>query len=469
MIFNSIDFVLFLLVVFPLYLALPRRGQNAMLLVASYFFYGYWDWRFLFLLAFSTVVDYAVALGMERARSPRARTWLVGTSMVVNLGLLGFFKYFNFFIGSAEEMLAAMGLPVERLYLQIVLPVGISFYTFQTMSYTLDVYRRQMAARRDFLDFALFVSFFPQLVAGPIERAAHLLPQMERPRRVTWAGLQEGAWLFTWGLFKKAVIADNLAMLVDRVFAPGADLNVFSVLLGLYAFAFQIYGDFSGYSDMARGLCRAMGFDLMVNFNNPYFALNPSDFWRRWHISLSSWLRDYLYIPLGGNRLGPRRTYVNLLLTMLLGGLWHGAAWTFVLWGAFHGALLIGHRLLGGGDARVPAALPSRLLRRIVMFHLICVSWLFFRARSMEQIGEMLCGLARWPSAPAPELANGFVFLLLLCAPLWVVQVVQERSGDLLAPIRWSFVPRTTLYLVIGLALLALGHTGGQAFIYFQF
>ena len=317
------------------------RLQNGILLIASYVFYGFWDWRFLALLFVSTVVDYNLALLIEKSESPGERKALLAASICVNLGILGFFKYFGFFAESFASLLNSFGFQSSTPFFNIVLPVGISFYTFQTMSYTIDVYRRKLPATRNFFDFALFVSFFPQLVAGPIERATKLLPQVLQPRKFSQSNFVEGFYLIILGLFKKVVIADNMAPIVNYIFSRDVStLSGAEVLVGVYAFAFQIYGDFAGYTDIARGVAKWLGFDLMLNFRMPYFATSPSDFWQRWHISLSSWLRDYLYIPLGGNRQGTLLTYRNLMLTMVLGGLWHGAAWTFVAWGFFHGLIL---------------------------------------------------------------------------------------------------------------------------------
>lgn len=470
MVFNSLVFLVFFAAVYSLYRLLPHKGQNVLLLVASYFFYGWWDWRFLSLIFISTLIDYWAGLAIERAGDNAARRkFPLWVSLVTNLGILGFFKYFNFFADNLVALLQGLGISAAARHLDIILPVGISFYTFQTMSYTLDIYRRQMRATRSFLDFATFVAFFPQLVAGPIERASRLLPQIEAPRILTRAGLESGLWLAAWGLFKKCVVADNLAVLVDGAFgAPAANGAV--ALLALYAFAFQIYCDFSGYSDIARGLARLMGIELMVNFDNPYFALNPKDFWARWHISLSSWLRDYLYIPLGGNRKGRRRTYINLALTMLLGGLWHGAAWTFVAWGAFHGLLLVIYHGWTEIRAARDAAASGRFvwLRRVWMFHLVCLGWLFFRAETLGQVGAMLRAMytrVAWNS----EAANMLTALVILCLPLWLVQLLQVKTGNLAAPAELSPVPRAALAAVMVLMCLALGNTGGGAFIYFQF
>lgn len=469
MLFNSLDFVAFFAAFYGLYLLLPHRGQNILLLAGSYFFYASWNWKFLGLLILSTVVDYVLALCIARADDPRRRRALLVCSMTVSLVVLGFFKYFNFFAQSLADLLGVIGFRVDASLLEVILPWGISFYTFQTMNYTIDVYRRHMEPARNLVDFAVFVSFFPHLVAGPIMRATALLPQVLQPRTITRQSLREGAWLILLGLFKKMVVADNLAEIVNRVFAS-ADPTPLAVLVGVYAFAFQIYGDFSGYSDMARGISKFMGFELMVNFNNPYFAVNPSDFWRRWHISLSTWLRDYLYIPLGGNRKGPGRTYVNLATTMLLGGLWHGAAWTFVFWGAYQGALLIVHRIFtGGGREAVVRGVWARLWRVVVMFHVVCVGWLLFRADSMARVGSMLGSFASGAWTLDLRTANDFAALALLVAPLLAIEVLQERARDTLAPLGLSLLPRAALLALLTLLVLRIGNTGSLEFIYFQF
>ena len=470
MVFNSLVFLVFFVVVYGLYRVLPHRGQNVLILASSYFFYGWWDWRFLSLIFISTVIDYVAARVIDDAGDNRRRRRIaVGASIVSNLGILGFFKYFNFFAENLAALLQTFGVEVSLRHLNIVLPVGISFYTFQTMSYTLDVYRGQMRAARSFLDFAAFVSFFPQLVAGPIERAARLLPQIQQPRTIARNGLESGAWLVAWGLFKKCVVADNLAVLVDGAFRADAPTGAVA-LLAVYAFAFQIYCDFSGYSDIARGLSRWMGIELMLNFDNPYFAVNPKDFWARWHVSLSSWLRDYLYISLGGNRRGRRRTYVNLALTMLLGGLWHGAAWTFIAWGAFHGAMLVVYHAWAEKFSPKGTVDSGRWLwpRRIFFFQLTCLGWLLFRAESLGQVRDMLARIFTsfaWDAQATDMLAA----LVLFCLPLWLVQLLQTKTGDLLAPTRLSIVPRAALYATLILMALAFGNTGGGAFIYFQF
>jgi D-alanyl-lipoteichoic acid acyltransferase DltB (MBOAT superfamily) len=481
MLFNSLAFLVFFVVVFGLYLATLRRLrlQNAILLLASVLFYGWWDWRFLGLIFASIVIDFFAARALDRRvggsraadDSPhvlgsRARRLLLGVSMASNLGILGFFKYYGFFTQGAADLLRALGLEPHLPVLGIVLPVGISFYTFQAMSYTIDVYRGRLRAEPSLADFALFVMFFPQLVAGPIVRAADLLPQIRRPRSITRAGLEEGAWLVFWGLFKKIFVADNLARLVDLGFRDTVP-NGGVALVSVYAFAFQIYGDFSGYSDIARGLAKAMGFDFMLNFDLPYFAVNPSDFWRRWHISLSTWLRDYLYIPLGGSRGSSLATYRNLLLTMVLGGLWHGAQWTFVLWGAFHGVLLAVHRWWTEARGHVESS-PSPAAawgKRLVVFHLVCVGWVLFRARSVDQAAQVIRAILGDFSLAGAR----FDSLLVYAAPLIVVQFAQWRTDDAYAAWRLPWIPRALFYAGLWFLMTLLGDYRGGQFIYFQF
>jgi alginate O-acetyltransferase complex protein AlgI len=473
MLFNSLEFAIFFPLVLGLYLCLRKRAQNLMLLAASYVFYGMWDWRFLSLLLLSTVIDYTCARAIANAPDARRRrTWLIA-SVCVNLGILGFFKYFNFFAGSMVDLLKSFGLNADTPTLQIILPVGISFYTFQTMSYVIDVYRGQLEARRNFFDFALFVSFFPQLVAGPIERASSLLPQVENDRKPTLDGFYSGCYLMAWGLFKKVFIADNLARYVEPAFAAGAAPDGATVLLAVYAFTFQIYCDFSGYSDIARGCARCLGFELMVNFNLPYIATNPRDFWRRWHISLSTWLRDYLYIPLGGNRGDRWHVNRNLLLTMTLGGLWHGANWVFVLWGAYHGTLLILHRALEPYLRKLqPTSRPSRwgwwLMRWLVWFHLVCLGWLFFRADSIGQVAALLNSLAAGVVF-TPSAMMTAAYMLFYLGFLIVVQILQARREDLIIPLRWPWPVRSICYAYLFYAVVIFGAMDRREFIYFQF
>lgn len=446
---------------------LPHRPRNLFLLAASYLFYGWWDYRFLALLFVSTLIDFYVSHAIESSKSEPFRKRLLTVSVVANLSLLGFFKYFNFFVDSANAAAQSIGLEPTNLHLNIILPVGISFYTFQTMSYTIDVYRRSMKPLASFVDFALYVTFFPQLVAGPIERGTHLAPQFLSKPTITWDHISSGSWLFFKGLFKKVVIADNLARVVTETYRAD-NPDGLSVLLGTYAFAFQIYCDFSGYSDMARGSARWLGYELMLNFKLPYFAISPSDFWRRWHISLSGWLRDYLYIPLGGNRFGSWMTARNLMLTMLLGGLWHGANWTYVLWGLFHGAILVAYRMLVGDRFQPKLMSLTWLVATIAMFHLTCFGWLLFRAEDFTHVTQLVSALiGPWEFSQAN--AQHAWMLILLGLPLIAWQFLQELTGELELAEKLSPVTRLLVYAVMLFGIIALGEFGGQEFIYFQF
>ncbi len=469
--FVSLAFLAFIAIVYPLYLVLPHKAQNRMLLVAGLVFYGWWDWRYLSLLVFTATLDYAVGLRLGVEQDERRRKWLVTASMAANLGVLGFFKYFNFFADSCAHLLGLVGLKASWTTLHIVLPIGISFYTFQSMSYTIDVYRRHMPPARNYLDFMTFVSYFPPLVAGPINRAVDLLPRVETPRRITRDGITRGLYLILLGLFKKVTISDGVAGCVDAIYGRASGVTGPDVVVSTWLFAAQIYGDFSGYSDIARGLAKLMGFELMTNFNQPYFAVNPSDFWRRWHISLSTWLRDYLYIPLGGNRGSEGRTYRNLMTTMVLGGLWHGAAWNYVLWGVYQGAILCVHRVYAGfrRGAKGLEGLAGRLsfaLQVLLFFQVVCYGWLLFRARSFGQIASWTMALAHpiGPvSVPTPSLPALLGMLVLA-----VIEVLQWNGGVTWYR-RWPAPARGMLYA--GLALLvAMGLSNAPAqFIYFQF
>ena len=473
MLFNSWVFVGFFVLVYTAYLLLQGRlrAQNLLLLAAGWTFYGYWDWRFLSLLIFSTCLDYALALGIERADRDIVRKRLLAVSLVSSLTILGFFKYFNFFTESAVTLLKTVGFEPSFVTLKIILPLGISFYTFQTMSYTVDVYRRKLRATRNFVNFAVFVCFFPHLVAGPIQRAVGLLPQVEAPRRISLSQVNAALGLLLWGYVKKVAIADNVAPLADRIFDHYTQYQGFDVVLGIVAFTIQIYCDFSGYSDIARGLAKLLGFELMVNFHFPYLALTPSDFWGRWHIALSTWLREYLYIPLGGNRHGRVKTYRNLLVTMLLGGLWHGAAWNYVLWGGFHGLLLIGYRVAGvvrddASNANIESPWWSRVIQRIVMLTLVMVGWVMFRSRSFEQIVYMLTHVGWQRSVFSQELAISLVFFagVLVLVELW-----QFTVDDPLIITKLRAVPRACTYALMLVWLTLVGARHAAEFIYFQF
>ncbi len=469
MLFNSFVFLVFFAGFYNTYLHCMRwrRAQNALLLAGSYLFYGWWDWRFLGLLLLSTVIDFSVAQALSRSSEAGRRKLLVGLSVASNLSILGFFKYFNFFADTLVTTLAGVGLQLDAVTLEVILPVGISFYTFQTLSYTIDVYRRRMEATDSLLDFAVFVAFFPQLVAGPIERAQRFLPQVAAPRVITARNIDEGVFLLIWGLFKKMVIADNAAIIANEVFNNYQEHSGLILLVGALAFTLQIYCDFSGYSDIARGLSKLMGFELMVNFKLPYFARTPSEFWLRWHVSLSSWLRDYLYISLGGNRGTPWLTYRNLCLTMLLGGLWHGAAWNFVAWGAFHGAILVVYRALGVTHQRV-AQMPwiANLAAWGVMFGLTVFGWILFRARSLDQITHFVTQMGLEVSDQCATLAWD---LAVFWAPLLVVQFWQLHRNDLLIIPKMPLVVRSVTYALLICGLMVFGAGESQEFIYFQF
>lgn len=476
MLFNSVEFLFaFLPFVLIVYYLLPHKQQNTFLVLASCFFYASWDWRFLLPLLCTTGLDYWIAGRLEashKAQGPEAeRRRLVWISVVSNLSLLGFFKYCNFFIESTSAVLTALGFEVSLHTLNIVLPVAISFYTFQALSYTIDVYRGELHPSGTFWDFFLGVLYFPHLVAGPIQRASSLLPQVLQPRRTTRQQWEDGLHLIMWGFFKKVFLADNLAPIADQVFSK-PDPTGGEVLVGVLAFTFQIYGDFSGYTDIARGVAKIMGFEFTLNFNLPYFATNPSDFWRRWHISLSQWLRDYLYKSLGGNRDGTLLTYRNLMITMVLGGLWHGAAWNFVLWGFYHGSLLCIHRYLSPLLDRLEQAiaLPRALwltLHIACMFLMTCYGWLLFRATSLDQVQGMTRALAQ----PFDGLDVGALQTIGLYAlPLVIVQWLQWRSGELQF-MRLPIIPgwlKPVLYAGMFYAAVFLGGTP-QSFVYFQF
>jgi D-alanyl-lipoteichoic acid acyltransferase DltB (MBOAT superfamily) len=383
------------------------------LLGSAYYFYACWNLKFLSLLIASTLLDYACGICVDCMQNPRWRRGVVALSMALNLGILGYFKYYEFFAGSLQILLARVGLTIPLRHLELVLPVGISFYTFQSMSYVIDVYRREIKPTRDLIQFATFVSFFPHLVAGPIMRPMTLLPQVASRRSFNLDQFYGGAYLIFWGLLKKVVVADNLALIVKDLFSRWATIDGGLALLAIYAFAFQIYADFSGYTDIARGLAKSLGFELALNFNLPYFATSPKDFWCRWHISLSHWLRDYVYISLGGNRGSTLQTYRNLLLTMVLGGLWHGAAWTFVIWGLYQGLLLVAHRFASPLLERVqPVDAFNRAcwtaLRILVTFHLVCLGWLIFRSQSIEQITGMLSAMVYRRALPAATDSSRF-------------------------------------------------------------
>ncbi len=464
--FNSPEYLFFVPLVLVVVALLFRREalRDLALLAFSYAFYMSWNWKYAGLIALSTLVDYAVGARLEREQRQRARKALLVTSLAMNLGLLGLFKYYNFFVDVARDGLSLFGHDLGWTHHHLLLPVGISFYTFQTLSYTIDVYRREIPAERDLVKFSLFVSFFPQLVAGPIVRAADFLPQLRTTPQVSEERIRAGLWRIFRGLAKKVLLADLLAnYAVDAAFKDPAGHSSWDLLMALYAYAYQIYNDFSGYSDIAIGTAALLGYHIPENFDRPYLAQNVREFWTRWHISLSTWLRDYLYIPLGGNRGTRGRVAFNLMATMLLGGLWHGAAITFVLWGAYHGLLLV----LARGRERVEHGVPAarRWLRRALCFHLVVLGWLLFRATDLANLAVYVEGLARFTGGT--ELHPYFYVVLAAAAlahlgPRALVDALGARVQRLPRPAQGA--------LYAGAILLLCGATiSAPAFIYFQF
>lgn len=469
MLFNSIAFLLFLPAVLLALSLLPQRWRNSFLLVASYVFYATWDWRFLFLLLGTTTVDYWAARGIATAQTEGRRRAFLLLSLGTNLTVLGFFKYWNFFIGSAMQMLEWAGVQASPWTLAVILPVGISFYTFQSMSYVIDVHRRAMPPAARFQDYALAVAYFPQLVAGPIERIGYLLPQLLTRSAPSAERVQIGLTLMMVGFTKKVLIADQLAPEVARIFAHPEEMSAGMLLRGAYFFAFQIYGDFSGYSDIARGVSELLGVRLNKNFEQPYLSQSITEFWRRWHISLSSWLRDYLYIPLGGNRRGALLTYRNLMLTMLIGGLWHGANWTFVVCGGLHGMFLAVERAIGiradtpSWSQRGSAGWAASIVRMVLTFHLVTLAWIFFRAPDFATAFAYLSGIAQLDHlaaiGPLPFVAGLAVL---------AIDIPQYVTGRHTVFMRLPWWVQSPAYATACLALILYG--GREIpFIYFQF
>ncbi len=478
MLFNSLDFAIFLPIVFALYWLIPSKNlkvQNLLIVAASYTFYGWWDWRFLALILFSTLVDYIVGLNLKKEKPKSFRLTLLWTSIAVNIGLLVFFKYFNFFLDNFAEAFTFFGGEIQTRSLNIILPVGISFYTFQTLSYTIDIYKRKLEPTTDFIAFAAFVSFFPQLVAGPIERASNLLPQILAPRKFVQSQAVDGLHLIIWGLFKKVVIADSCAVYVEEIFSNYESMNSFTLLLGAFYFAFQIYGDFSGYSDIAIGTARLFGMNLMRNFNFPYFSRDIAEFWRRWHISLSTWFRDYVYIPLGGSRLSRWNGFRNILIVFLVSGFWHGANWTFIFWGALHALFYIPLFLMKRNRRNLDIVALDRVLPNwrefLAMFRtffLVLIGWIFFRADTIAQAFNYLKGIVSLKfdgfmqyltiERYAPE-------LLVLITLFIIIEWFIRRSEH-------PFYGRLRLIKLIGILFLLITqgvYTDAKDFIYFQF
>jgi alginate O-acetyltransferase complex protein AlgI len=473
MVFTSFAFLIFAAVFLPVFFVARGAWQRLVTLVASYVFYGWWDWRFLFLLGTSTVVDYTIGRLIAASEDPKRRRALVGLSVAANLGYLGFFKYCNFFADSLRVALMQFGMEADWATLHIILPAGISFYTFQSMSYTIDVYRGRIPVERSFLTFATFISLFPQLVAGPIVRARWLLPQIRRTQHFSWPNIFLGLEMIVGGYFMKMVLADNLSPYVSAMFDLPYAYGALALLLSVVFFAFQIYGDFAGYSLIAIGVARMMGYSFPANFRRPYFAASFSEFWTRWHISLSTWLRDYLYIGLGGNRHGTAKTYRNLAATMLLGGLWHGANWTFVIWGGLHGIYLIAQRALGFRTPLIVQRIPDpirRLPAIMVVFTMVCIAWVFFRAGSFGAATTILDRIAFAGDWSFADLPFKFTVIkgLLLIALLVTVELFAESRRIRLAYCRARWARTATVLAMLWLVPLLAAFSGEQ-FIYFRF
>ncbi|MBU0716452.1 MAG: MBOAT family protein [Verrucomicrobia bacterium] len=479
MLFPTLIFAVFFFIVFTLHWILVSRPRiwKPFMLSASYVFYGWWDWRFLALIAACTITSHLAAVAMARNERPALRRLFLILALAFNLGMLGFFKYYGFFATSLYQLCRSLNIPCSLPLLDIVLPVGISFFTFQALSYVVDVYRRAMDPARNIIDFAIYLSFFPQLVAGPIVRARDLLPQVAHPERCSPMDIGRAAGLILMGLFKKMVIANTLATaIVDPVFAHPTAYGAPDILLAIYGYAVQIYCDFSAYSDMAIGFCLLLGFDIMLNFNAPYFAQSLQEFWQRWHISLSTFIRDYLYFPMGGSKLSERKTYRNLIISFLLAGLWHGANWKFVFWGLLHGVYRAAERFVETRILRHPLSPATRasgawgrfglpFLKRLWLFHFVCLTWFFFRAESFHYAWTMLGQLAHWTKPLAPP---------VIIAIIAVGFLTQFGDGQRMRKIwdgfaRLNPVWQGLLAAVILTVILALGPEGVAPFIYFQF
>lgn len=474
MLFNSVAFLLFLPVVFILYWFVFRRTlpqQNLLVLLASYFFYGWWSWAFLGLLLLSTLLDFAYGFGVALPNRKKAKVFL-WLSVLNNLGILGVFKYYNFFASQFQDGMQALGLHVNVLLLTVALPIGISFYTFHGMSYVFDIYREKQKPLRNFVDYAVFVSFFPLLVAGPIERAQHLLPQVQKPRFFKYTQAVEGLRLILWGLFKKVVIADGLAQLIDPVFSQYESYGSPVLILAAIGFSFQIYADFSGYSDIALGTAKLFGFELLSNFRFPYFSRDIAEFWRRWHISLSSWFKDYLYIPLGGSKVGKLRAVRNTFVIFLVSGFWHGASWNFISWGFIHACAFIPllltkrNRKYTHGVVASESKLPTlkELLQMAATFTFVSFAWIFFRTDSIgAAIGFLQGILSNWGSFDTMQPKNIVYLGGLLLAIDWYL-----RQDERCLQVPANRVLRYGIYMSMAFAIL-LRMDGEQSFIYFQF
>lgn len=482
MFFNSIDFAIFLPIVFILYWFVTNinlKLQNFLVVAASYVFYGWWDWRFLSLIFFSTIVDYSVGQKLRAEENRTRRKILLWTSILVNLGCLGFFKYYNFFLDNFMATFSFFGTEIEAKALNIILPVGISFYTFQTLSYTIDIYKRKLEPTSDFIAFSAFVSFFPQLVAGPIERAINLLPQFYNKRTFDYTKAVDGFRQILWGLFKKIVIADNCAEFANQIFNNSADMNGSTLLLGALFFTFQIYGDFSGYSDIAIGTARLFGFDLMRNFSFPYFSRDIAEFWRRWHISLSTWFRDYLYFPLGGSRGSKWMNVRNTFIVFIVSGFWHGANWTFIVWGALNAIYFLPLLLTKNNRKNLDIVaqgnnLPTirEIFKIFLTFGLTVFAWVFFRAENIEHAFSYILGIFSFSLFALPEFSGiKQAFITVILVGLFILiewNGREEQFAIAKLGLNWKRQMRYAMYYAFIIAIFWFGGKE-QEFIYFQF
>lgn len=482
MLFNSLDFAIFLPVVFILYWYLNKRNltfQNLLIVVASYIFYGWWDWRFLLLIVVSTVIDFSVGLKLKSEEVKIKRKALLWVSILANLGFLGFFKYYNFFLDNFINAFSFLGMEIEANSLDIILPVGISFYTFQTLSYTIDVYNRKLVPTKNFIAFSAFVSFFPQLVAGPIERATHLLPQFYQKRSFDYSKAVDGLRQILWGLFKKIVIADNCAEYANMIFNNSADYSGSTLVLGALFFTFQIYGDFSGYSDIAIGTSRLFGFDLMRNFNFPYFSRDIAEFWRRWHISLSTWFRDYLYIPLGGSRGGLWMKVRNTFIIFIVSGFWHGANWTFIVWGALNAIYFLPLLLTKNNRNNIDVVAegkflpnPREIFHMLMTFSMVVFAWIFFRANNLDHAFSYIAEIISPSLFTIPEFKEvKSVLMIMMMVLIFLAMEWTGRDSEYAIAklgLKWKRSFRYALYYSLIIAILWFGGKE-QEFIYFQF
>ena len=474
MLFNSFIFLLFLCIVIPVFYALKnKQSKNLFLLIASYIFYGYWDWRFCLLLAASTIIDFSIGKILYKTTEEKKRKGLLALSLFANLGILCFFKYFNFFVDSFQSISENFGFNPDYLHLNIIIPVGISFYTFQTLSYTIDIYRKRLEPNNNLIDFSLFVAFFPQLVAGPIERAKALLPQISRHLKPSKTQIQQGMVLIVTGLFRKVIIGDTAGRFVDHMFGNMELYTSAELLCALVLFSIQIYADFSGYTHIARGTAKLLGIELVKNFEQPYLSRNITEFWRRWHISLSSWLKDYLYFSLGGNRIGKFRTYMNLMVTMLLGGLWHGASWNFVIWGGLHGVYLVTHKLLLNGRKiqidRVRSITFGTLFKIAFTYTLVTVTWLFFRSTSWDTTELYFWKMVHWESSSNTYTFIRITFFYVLITLMIDFFEYKYGKHSFLLNIKSKALLYGVLFALFIVTLIYMFQADPLPFIYFQF